>query len=117
LEKTPLSPLGVKNVVNLEDLFFKNSLWWYHNAISFIIPKVNCLCNDILIKCHDAIYSGHMGITKTLKQLATNFWWPKVRNDVKNYVNKCDVCQRSKASTTRIARLLQFLELLEKKWD
>jgi hypothetical protein len=56
-------------------------------------------------------YNGHMGITKTLKQIETNFWWPKLRDDVKTYVNTCDVCQRSKASATRIARLLQPLEI------
>jgi hypothetical protein len=107
--------LLIKNKVNLEDLFFENSLWWYHIAI--VVSKVDCLRNDILIECHDIVYSGHMGITKTLKQLVANFWWPKVRDDVKNYVNKCDICQRSKASTIRIARLLQPLELLDKKWD
>jgi hypothetical protein len=32
-------------------------------------------------------------------------------------VNTCDVCQRSKASTTRIAGLLQPLEIQEKKWE
>ena len=40
-----------------------------------------------------------------------------MRDDVKNYVYKCVVCQCCKAFTTRIARLLQPLELLDKKWD
>ena len=60
-----------KNKVNLKDLFFENSLWWYHIAI--LVSKVDCLRNDILIECHDVVYSGHMGITKTLKQLVANF--------------------------------------------
>jgi hypothetical protein len=32
-------------------------------------------------------------------------------------VNKCDICQHSKASTIKIAWLLQPLELPDKKWD
>ena len=58
-----------------------------------------------------------MGITKTLKQIETNFLWPQLRDDVKTYVNTCDVCQRSKASTTRTARLLQPSGILESKWE
>lgn len=104
-----------KNPVNLENLVFKDALWWHHNAI--VVPKVDSLCEDILMECHDAFYSGHMGITKTLKQVETRFWWPSLRDDVKKYVNSCDVCQRSKASTTKIAGLLQPLEIPEKKWE
>lgn len=104
-----------ENPVNLENLVFKDALWWHHNAI--VVPKVDSLCEDILMECHDAFYSGHMGITKTLKQVETRFWWPSLRDDVKKYVNSCDVCQRSKASTTRIAGLLQPLEIPEKKWE
>ena len=75
---------------------------------------VNSLRNDILIECYDAVYSGHMGISKILKLVERNFWWPNLRNNIKSYVNSCDVCQHSKASTTRIAGLLQPLEIPEK---
>jgi hypothetical protein len=37
--------------------------------------------------------------------------------NVKKYVNSCDVCQCSKASTIRIAGLLKPLKILEKKWE
>ena len=82
-----------------------------------MVSMVNSLCNDILIECHDVVYNGHMGISKTLKLVERNFWWPNLRNNVKSYVNSCDVCQSSKASTTRIVGLLQFLEIPEKKWE
>jgi hypothetical protein len=54
---------------------------------------------------------------KTLKQVETNFWWPKLRDDNKTYMSTCDVCQCSKASTTRMARLLQPLEIPERRWE
>ncbi len=104
-----------KDPVNIEKLVFKDAIWYCQEAI--VVPDVGSLRKDILFECHDAFYSGHMGITKTLKQVETNFWWPKLRDDVKTYVNTCDVCQRSKASTTRIAGLLQPLEIPEKKWE
>ena len=68
-----------------------------------MVLVVGFLRKNILIECHDIFYSGHMDITKTLKQVETNFWWPKLRDDVKTYVNTCDVCQCSKASTIRMA--------------
>ena len=58
-----------------------------------------------------------MDIMKTLKQVETNFWWPKWRDDIKTYVNICDVCQRSKTSTTRTTWLLHPLEIHESKWE
>jgi hypothetical protein len=103
-----------KYPVNLEKLVFKDAIWWYQETI--VVPYVGSLRKDILFECHDIYYSGHMDITKTLKQIETNFWWPKLRDDVKTYVNTCDVCQRSKASTTKIAGLLQPLEIPKKKW-
>jgi hypothetical protein len=97
----------------LEKLVFKDALWWHHNPI--VVPKVNSLCEDILMECHDVFYSGLMDITKTLKQVEIRFWWPSLRDDVKKYVNSCDVCQPNKASITKITGLLQFLEIREKK--
>jgi hypothetical protein len=54
--------LWFKNRVNLENLVFNGALWWHHNAI--IVPKVDSLCEDMLMECQGAFYSGHMGITK-----------------------------------------------------
>ena len=104
-----------KNSVNLENLALKNVIWWYQDVI--VVPMIDSLRNDIFIKCHDAIYSRHMDISKTLKLIEKNFWWPNLRNNIKSYVNSCDVYQCSKASTTRIVALLQPLEILKKKWE
>jgi hypothetical protein len=41
-----------KNLVNLENLIFKDALWWHHNTI--VVPKVGSLCKDLLMECHDA---------------------------------------------------------------
>ena len=70
-----------------------------------------------LRECHYVFYSEHMGITKTLKQVETNFWWLKLREDDKTYVNTCDVCQRRKTYTTRMVGLLQPLEIPERRWE
>ena len=91
----------LKDPVNLEKLVFKDVIWWCQEAI--VVCDVGSLRKDVLFECHDVFNNGHMSITKTLKHIETNFWWPKLRDDVKTYVNICDVCQRSKAFATRIA--------------
>ena len=58
-----------------------------------------------------------MGISKTLEEIQTCFWWPKMNDDVIKYVNSCDVCQHSKALTTQPGGLLQPFEIPEKKWE
>ena len=40
--------------------------------------------------------AGHGGIEATKARL-TNFWWPSLADDVKKYVNSCELCQRRKA--------------------
>lgn len=71
-----------------------------------LVSMVNSLHKNILIECYKVAYNGFMGIMSTLKQVERNFWWAKLRDDVKIYVNNCDVWQHNKASTIRIAGLL-----------
>ena len=82
-----------------------------------MVSDVGSLRKDTLFEYRNALYSRHMGITKNLKQIETNFWWQELRDDVKTYVNTCDVCQCSRASTTRMARLLQSLKIPERKCE
>jgi hypothetical protein len=54
---------------------------------------------------HDAVLSGHLGARKTLQRIATNFWWPKTRADIFDYVRCCDLCQRAKSAQDTRVRL------------
>jgi len=38
--------------------------------------------------------SGHFGLETTLTKLKERYYWPKIRNDIKNYIQTCDQCQR-----------------------
>lgn len=51
----------------------------------------------ILTKCHEASYGGHFdGQRTTLKILQCGYFWPTLYKDERNYVVKCDRCQRTK---------------------
>ena len=49
-----------KDPINLENLVFKDAIWWCQEAV--VVLDVGSLCKDILFKCHDVFNSGHMVI-------------------------------------------------------
>jgi len=49
-----------------------------------------------LEECHDAPTSGHGGTYKTFHRVRQHYYWPKMNDDVKGYVQSCQVCQAQK---------------------
>lgn len=47
---------------------------------------------------HDNL--GHLGITKTVERIQSNFWFPKLRRFVKKYVESCLQCAYNKDNVT-----------------
>ena len=59
----------------------------------------------VLELVHSHRLSGHPGIAKTVRHLGRNFFWPKCRQYVKNFVTDCQVCQVHKGVTNKPAPL------------
>ena len=55
-----------------------------------------CLRTRVLELHHDSITSGHFGVNKTFDLISRNFWWPKLRRDVKEFIKSCDICCKAK---------------------
>jgi hypothetical protein len=81
------------------------------------VPQDKEIQDSILQEAHDSRYSIHPGCTKMYKGLKIRFWWEKMREDIAEYVARCDTCQRVKAEHQRPAGLLQPLEIPTWKWD
>jgi hypothetical protein len=47
---------------------------------------------------HDPPVHGHPGINRTIQIVERNYWWPQLRQDVKDYVQGCADCQRHKVN-------------------
>lgn len=62
-----------------------------------VVPKESR--QEVMFKCHDDPLSAHGGYLKTLDRVNRKHYWPKMDKDVRNYVNKCDVCKASKQSS------------------
>lgn len=91
-----------------------DGIWWYQHKI--LVPNNKALRTRIMREHHDAPAAGHRGIAKTIELVERQYWWPTLRNDVKQYVQTCDSCQRTKASNQAQPGLLQPLPIPGARW-
>ena len=72
---------------------------------------------EIIQKHHDSPVAGHPGYEKTIELLQRNYWWPGMATLVKDYVARCNTCQRFKGSNRAPAGLLQPLPIPNTPWE
>ena len=48
---------------------------------------------------HDPPVYGHPGINHTIQLVSRHYWWPGMRQEIKEYVQGCAECQRNKINT------------------
>ena len=65
--------------------------------LQFVLPKL--FRKQALEACHDEI--GHLGIERTTSLLKDRFYWPKMENDIEEYVKTCPGCLKFKAIPER----------------
>ena len=58
-----------------------------------VVPKK--YRQEVLRIAHDIPMSGHLGIKKTKERIWSDFVWPGICRDVRNYCASCDICQRT----------------------
>ncbi|CAD6236937.1 GSCOCG00012487001-RA-CDS [Cotesia congregata] len=51
---------------------------------------------QIIEEYHGSAVGGHKGMTKTYKRIRQNFFWPNIKKDVVDYIQKCLDCQLKK---------------------
>jgi len=84
----------------------ENDLIFYNNLI--YIPDQ--------LRLDEKPAAGHLGVKRTLELISRNFWWPKMEDDVKNFVKSCETCMRNKKSRYSKFGLLQPLDVPERPW-
>jgi Integrase zinc binding domain/Integrase core domain len=48
----------------------------------------------ILYNMHSDPLAGHFAVKGTVRRILERYYWPTIREDVKNYIRSCDACQR-----------------------
>jgi hypothetical protein len=70
---------------------------WYKNGRQVVMGNTEAKC-FIIKSHHDSPVHGHPGISKTIQLTERLYWWPRMRNDVTEYVKGCADCQRHKVN-------------------
>ncbi|WP_253302428.1 reverse transcriptase domain-containing protein [Wolbachia endosymbiont of Psylliodes chrysocephala] len=50
----------------------------------------------LLIKNHHESKTNHRGISETIERLKKNYYWIGIKDSVTNFINSCDICQKTK---------------------
>lgn len=68
------------------------------NAVLQLVVPLS-LRATVLKNYHDIPSAAHLGSDKTLEKVKSQFYWPSMKDDIKNYCAKCDVCASRKLPT------------------
>ena len=88
---------------------------WIHRFGKLYIP-IKCR-TKLVLECHRAAYSGHFGVDKTYAKLREDFWWPRMRQTVRQLLRSCHECQVVAPRTDAKYGLLKPLEIPDKCWE
>ena len=77
--------------------FIQNNKLYYKNSRNNPKP-LRVIQEDekdiVLYNLHSDPTAGHFGIEGTTQKIAELYFWPKMQQDIRDYVKACDACQR-----------------------
>ena len=83
--------------------------------VRYVFQKCS-MRENLIHEKHNGGLSGDFGWDKTCAQVSTFYFWPGMQHDVKNFVEKCRICQHSKERRKNIG-LYQPLPIPTRPWD
>ncbi|TYK14931.1 DNA/RNA polymerases superfamily protein [Cucumis melo var. makuwa] len=81
------------------------------------VPNISKLKNYILEEAHSSAYAMHPSSTKMYKTLKKTYWWPGMKQEIVEYVDRCLICQHVKPVRQRPEGFLHPLLVPEWKWE
>ncbi|UYV67102.1 hypothetical protein LAZ67_4003898, partial [Cordylochernes scorpioides] len=57
---------------------------------------------------HDIPTGGHFGVKKVMRRLKSDYYWPGMRTQVRNYIRRCESCQLSNQGVAKAASAPHF---------
>jgi RNase H-like domain found in reverse transcriptase/Reverse transcriptase (RNA-dependent DNA polymerase)/Integrase zinc binding domain/Chromo (CHRromatin Organisation MOdifier) domain len=99
----------------LEPFSMREDLVLYNGLI--YIPENDDIKLQILQQCHDSPTAGHLGQAKTLELVSRNYYWPRMRPYVNDYIRSCDMCARNKAPRHKPHGTLRPLPIPPASWS
>ena len=102
----PMSEFRLDNDILVRDTSLTLKHEPKRQVTQVVIP--NTLISNILQTIHDSPQAGHPGKEKCLSQAKLNFYWPKMRLDINNHIDKCESCAEHKGHTGKQVPILNY---------
>jgi hypothetical protein len=80
------------------------------------LSKQSKLKSTVLSELHATPTTGHAGFTKTYDKVKRSFFWDGMKQQIRNFVVKCDVCQRNKGETVKSSGTIPLLPIPPTIW-
>jgi transposase InsO family protein len=98
------------------------SLYSVHNNLIFsgfqlYVPSSDEIKSQLMKEAHDSAVAGHVGVAKTLDSLTRTYYWPKMAQDVKEYISTCPSCLSIKPRNNRPPGLLHPIPHPLRRWQ
>lgn len=81
-----------------------------------VIGNSGQLRTQLLENFHQSALGGHSGERATYQRMKLIFYWPKMHQQVKEYIKNCAVCQKNKSEHVPYPGLLQPLPIPDRAW-
>jgi len=93
---------------------WKDEYLWHQGKIW--VPNKEGIRTNLIRQHHDILQAGHGGTAKTTELLQRKYYWPHMRNTIKQYVKNCDICQRTKVVLHAPDGLMKPNEAPDRPW-
>lgn len=84
------------------------------NKISHPDPKD---ITKLIEENHDSPQSGHSGFHRTYNRIKERYTWKNMKKDIRNYIRKCESCQKNKISRRRFIHPMEITTTSEKPFE
>ena len=85
------------------------------NLLSWKLVLPENLRLRALEEAHSMPLAGHLGVAKTFRRIAENFYWPRYYEDTARYVRECLICQACKVEQSG-PKGLMGQRVIEQPW-
>jgi len=93
---------------------WKDGYLWHQGTIW--IPNNEGIRTNLIRQHNDILQAGHGETAKTTELVQRKYYWPKMRDTIKQYVKNCDICQRTKVIRHAPYGLMKPNEAPDRPW-
>jgi len=93
---------------------WKDGYLWHQGKIW--IPNNEGIRTNLIRRHHDIPQAGHGGTAKSTELLQRKYYWPRIRETIKQYVKNCDICQRTQVVRHAQYGLMKANEAPDRPW-